>query len=503
MNAASISNRSKRGRGTGTANSPRCQTWTTESGNASTPVTPVYRLRVSANADYEIAYEIVQPDGTTNHFAVAVRRAIGLVRLGGDDRNDRDLRLVQGSALDRLLSDAALRSRLGQRLGDTDIKGELNDDAKAKLQSLDSAFKGRALPSGLGLGLTSGQGLSIGSLIGLTADRRGVQLPLASWGAGTRRLSSLEIAATHQAAKAITVVDEIERGLEPYRLRTLINRLQSGGSQAFMTTHSGVAISAANKSSLWYLDHNGALGLLPQREISRHQQRDPETFLARLTIVAEGECEKGFLHSLFKRANDASLHDRGVWITESGGNEASLGLLEALAAGGVQFGGFVDDEGSDRVRWTRLKEKLGLVLFQWPRGCLEDNIIKHIPTDRLEQFILDVDGDSGERRRTLSDRLGIEDKSFSAISAKATDLTELIIAAATGNVPDSMTTASRGEKKQYKKHVEKWFKTYEGGQELADKIFTFGVWPKIKDQLLPFLNAVRGIDGLPPLLELT
>jgi putative ATP-dependent endonuclease of the OLD family len=66
---------------------------------------PVYRLRVRGTEDLELSHEIVQPDASVDPFPVGLRRSIGLVRLGGDDRNDRDLRLVQGSALDRLLSD--------------------------------------------------------------------------------------------------------------------------------------------------------------------------------------------------------------------------------------------------------------------------------------------------------------------------------------------------------------------------------------------------------------
>jgi len=67
---------------------------------------------VRGTEDLEVAHEVLQPDGTADHLSVELRRAIGLVRLGGDDRNDRDLRLVQGSALDRLLSDRASRSRM-------------------------------------------------------------------------------------------------------------------------------------------------------------------------------------------------------------------------------------------------------------------------------------------------------------------------------------------------------------------------------------------------------
>jgi putative ATP-dependent endonuclease of the OLD family len=472
-------------------------------GEVARPETPVYRLHVTGNADYELAYELMQPDGTASHLAVAVRRSIGLVRLSGDDRNDRDLRLVQGSALDRLLSDQTLRSRLGKLLGDNDVEEGLKDEAKQKLEQLNIAFKNRALPHELGLALTSGQGLSIGALIGLTAARNGVQLPLASWGSGTRRLSSLEIAAAHQTGDAITVVDEVERGLEPYRLRSLIGRLQDGKAQVFLTTHSGVAIGAANEAALWYLDSAGSIGALPKQRISRQQKRDPETFVARLTTVAEGECEKGFVHRLFERANDKTFRERGIWVTEAGGNDSSLDLLEALAQGGMRFGGFVDNESRDPQRWATLKKSLGPLLFRWDQGCLEQNIIRQIPDDRLEEFIVDPEGESGDRLRTLAERLDIADKSFATIKVTAPNLRELIIAAATGVVPDEMAGASRGDKKRFKEHQNKWFKTYEGGQELADKVFLFAVWAHIKDRLLSFLNAVRAIDGLPPLSDIT
>jgi hypothetical protein len=47
---------------------------------------PVYRLRVRGTEDLELAYEIVQPDGTADTLSTGFRRRIGLVRLGGDDR---------------------------------------------------------------------------------------------------------------------------------------------------------------------------------------------------------------------------------------------------------------------------------------------------------------------------------------------------------------------------------------------------------------------------------
>ena len=311
---------------------------------------PVYRVRVRGTEDLELAYEIVQPDGSADSFPAALRRAIGLVRLSGDDRNDRDLRLVQGSALDRLLSDKGLRSRMASELAKNDVKNELTTDAQTTLKKLDAAFKRESLPAGLDLAITGGQGASIASMIGLTADRQGVQLPLASWGAGTRRLSALAIAEQNQGDAPITLVDEVERGLEPYRQRTLIEKLQTGSSQVFLTTHSPAAISSAATSLIWYVDHTGQIGPLDATKIAKHRKTDPEAFLSRLAIIAEGATELGFTTAILERAFGSALEQHGVHVSDGGGHETTLGILEALAAGGLRFGGFADDEGKHPTR---------------------------------------------------------------------------------------------------------------------------------------------------------
>jgi putative ATP-dependent endonuclease of OLD family len=462
---------------------------------------PVYRLRFRGAADFDSAFEVFQPDETADHLSVAVRRKIGLVRLSGDDRNDRDLRLIQGSALDRLLSDKTLRSRLGQKLGASDVNEELSEDAKKKLSILDQSFKNRKLPTDLSLALTGAPGLSLNALIGLAARKDTVILPLASWGAGTRRLAALEIAAVHQAQNPITVVDEVERGLEPYRQRVLMAELQKSGSQVFITTHSAAVLSATSNASFWYMDFNGEIGQLPI-SVASHMKRDPETFLSLIAIVVEGSTEFGFVDFLLRRAIGDDLLDRGVWITDGGGNDKTLELLEGLAESRLKFAGFADDEGRWPTKWAAVKEKLGALLFRWPTGCIEENIIKLVPPDRIEEFVKDSNEESGSRLRTLADRLGIEDKDFSYLKAQASDLKKLIVEAATGAIPDDMKDAEKEKKKAWKKHSEVWFKSVEGGRELADKVFAFGLWPQLEKEILPFLNAVRVAVSLPEITKL-
>lgn len=463
---------------------------------------PVYRLRVRGTAEFDLVFEIVQPDDSVLHFSVAVRRNIGLVRLGGDDRNDRDLRLVQGSALERLLADKTLRARLGQSLAKGDVAAELKDPAKAALEELNGAFLAQGLPTGLSLGLTGGQGLSLNALIGLTATRDDVVLPLSSWGAGTRRLAALEIAAVHQGENPITLVDEVERGLEPYRQRVLLAELQEGDAQVFLTTHSAAALSATSGASLWYLDSKGTIGRVPSI-VGAHLEREPETFLSRVAIVAEGPTEVGFVTSLLRRAIGGNLLSHGLWVANGGGNSGALTLLEGMTRSGLIFGGFADNEGTHPGRWAAVHAALGPLLFRWPLGCLEENIFALVPEDRIEDLIKDPEDElTGERLRTLADRIGSATKDLASVKANAPDFSRLLIEAATGAVPDDKKDADKSEKKALRKHAETWFKSLKGGEELAEKVFSLGLWPAVEPTLLPFLNAVRATLSLPPLTSL-
>jgi putative ATP-dependent endonuclease of the OLD family len=460
--------------------------------SSSSVTQPVYRLRVRGTEEFDLAFEIIQPDDTADHFSVGLRRKIGIVRLSGDDRNDRDLRLIQGSALERLLSDKTLRSRVGLKLAQSKVDEVLKEDAKEKLTRLDESFKAQALPTGLSLALTGGQGLSLNALIGLTATKHGVHLPLASWGAGTRRLAALEIAAADQAESPVTIIDELERGLEPYRQRVLMGELEKTGSQVFLTTHSSAALRATASASHWYMDSKGGIGRLPA-SAAAHMKRDPETFFALIAVVAEGDSEVGFVRELLERAIDSDLLKFGIWVTDGGGNDSTLQLLEGLAGSGLTFAGIADNEGRSPTRWAAIHEKLGKLLFRWPTGCLEENIIKLVPEERLEDFIKDSDGESGMRLRTLADRLGITEKEFSVIKSKSADLRKLIIEAATGAIPEEKKNADKSEKNKLKSHAGTWFKSVQGGRELAIKMFDFGLYPQLVMQLLPFLTSIRDV----------
>src|SRR5262249_30195412 len=152
------------------------------------------------------------------------------------------------------------------------------------------------------------------------AKKHKFSLPLANWGAGTRRMVALEIASAADKEASITLVDEIERGLEPYRLRKLVSLISDDEGQAFITTHSPVAIACSNTAQLWYMDGVGKVGALMRDKIAQQQRRDPETFLAKVAVIAEGPTEVGFLRFLLEKAFGSAPLNYGVRVCDGQGN---------------------------------------------------------------------------------------------------------------------------------------------------------------------------------------
>ncbi|MBA8862445.1 putative ATP-dependent endonuclease of OLD family [Ochrobactrum anthropi] len=473
-----------------------CAPQESEEGEPVRPVgPPVYKVSVSGSDELDLFYAIHNPNDTTDNFSPALRREIGLVRLGGDDRNDRDLRLVQGSALDRLISDKALRSRLTSAFSDVNVKTQLQSEGQEAIKQLNATFGQRALPHDLGLGLSAGQGQSISALIGLTAASEDSRLPLSSWGSGTRRLASLAVAQACRSGCPITLVDEAERGLEPYRQRKLVTELAEGPSQVVMTTHSAPALAAARPASIWYLNQDHNIAELSSPRVLQLQQRDPEAFLSRLTLVGEGPTEVGFIEQVLKREIRADLLDLGIRLCDGQGNTFTLELLEEFSKAGVNQAGFVDCEGDNPKRWANLKTAMGDLLFQWPAGCTEANVIAHIDDDKLEALLVDPEEiQTQPRLASLVERLIILEPTaefpkhdFATIAAVAGHrLRSVIIAAASGDSHGAPEKVA----KTWKKHGKRWFKSLEGGRELADKAYALGAMVEVKRLLQPLINAI-------------
>lgn len=271
-------------------------------------------------------------------------------------------------------------------------------------------------------------------------------------------------------------------------------------TQVFLTTHSPAIISAAAGCALWYVDSKSHIGQLASDKIAAHQRSDPETFLARLSVICEGITEFGFVKCLLEKAIEQPLEDHGIWISDGGGHDKVVKLLEALTEGHLSFAAMVDNERRWSGSWEKIKTILGDLLFQWQEGCLEENIIPLFDSEKILSVIEDPEEvKTGMRLRSLADRLEIQDTTYETIRTAAGDkLIQVIIEAAIGKVPEQF----KNEEKKFKSHSKTWFKSAEGGSELAEKVLALGAWPSLEPLMLPFINAIRSTVALPKIERL-
>src|SRR3546814_11766566 len=71
----------------------------------------------------------------------------------------------------------------------------------------------------------------------------------------------------------------------------------------------------------------------------------------------------------------------------------------------------ISDWSSDVCSSDLIKDRLGDLLLRWPNGCLEENILPFFEPEDLEALLSDPeDRRSGQRRKSLAERLGILDR---------------------------------------------------------------------------------------------
>ena len=178
------------------------------------------------------------------------RAAIGAVRLG--DATGRQLSWVSGSSLARVSdSPDEISAALGEaHRGAWEAIDELTFDALSETAS-DAGRWGEAYGSyaevPLGVGLDP-RTLNVGA--GSLTLRQDNGISVSSLGTGSRRLLGLAIQRQAAGESVVSLVDEVEAGLEPHRLRHVLRQLRGSGHQVFLVSHSPVAVAELGAEGL-------------------------------------------------------------------------------------------------------------------------------------------------------------------------------------------------------------------------------------------------------------
>jgi putative ATP-dependent endonuclease of OLD family len=316
-------------------------------------------------------------------------------------------------------------------------------------------------------------------------------LPLRSLGSGSSRLmvAGLQLA---NASAPIGLIDEIEIGLEPYRIMRLLRFLQTGAlnpqsdddaiqtqHQVIMTTHSPVVVCELKVDELHCVRNTAGTATVLSvekaskntNEAQRHARANPAAFLAPRIIIGEGKTECGFLRGLDQKWSDDGLDSfafSGVVPVDGTGKDSALSFAIHLLKLGYTCFILMDSDATVSETNSREVERLGGTIKKWPDGCdIEKRLFLDLPWEAVKQLVLSVmgDGDAGKVAHNLKE----VDPSFKGFSIH--DLAEL---------PDTLENRTVFAKASTLKVVREkggiidksWFKNIERGELLGQ--ITFG-----------------------------
>ena len=224
--------------------------------------------------------------------------------------------------------------------------------------------------------------------------------PLAQLGMGSQRLTSIGLNIAAFQGNNVLLIDEIETGLEPYRIKNIIKLFRSSEntSQVIMTTHSPAVIINCNIEEILVVrSENGiTTGIVlhdddkdANNEIQKQLRKNPEAFLSRKILVAEGRTEMGLLRSMDRHSINADYDFayNGVEIADGVGNNFSK-CADVFRKCGYNVGVFLDADDSNA---NKQKEKLvdsGINVFDWGDGnAIEDQIFLDVPLAMMNDLI--------------------------------------------------------------------------------------------------------------------
>lgn len=245
--------------------------------------------------------------------------------------------------------------------------------------------------------------------------------PLNQKGSGSQRLLSMGLNIQSSAGSAILLIDEIECGLEPYRLRSLLNEFRlthTNSGQVIITTHSPIAVAECTIGELLVVQSkegkteafalkstNSEANAIIQAQI----RKNAEAFLCRRLIVCEGKTEIGFVRALdthLAKSKNYRMAFKGVG-TADGGGSTIFTCADILHSCGYDVCLLMDSDLPKEDAQKADMVSSGISVFDWDSpNAFEEQVFFDIPTDvasRLIAIAVDEYGiDSVKSRLTTS-----------------------------------------------------------------------------------------------------
>lgn len=231
-------------------------------------------------------------------------------------------------------------------------------------------------------------------------------VPLRSRGSGSKKLISAAMQMQLHNGKNIAMIDELEVGLEPHRIRGLIYKLKSTEQQVFTTTHSPVVLRelTVGEGELHVCKRDAAgivtvqdLNLVPG--IQRFVRSNAEAFLGSRVIACEGPTEIGCLraYDLYRVDND---DEPPVWslstsyFNAGGASEIKIATPKLVSLG-YRMAALADNDAHDNLSPQDVAALTagGVTVCQWDLGnSTERQLFVDIPWENAPELLSKILG---------------------------------------------------------------------------------------------------------------
>jgi len=232
------------------------------------------------------------------------------------------------------------------------------------------------------------------------------EIPLRQFGLGSKRMLLCGIQDQYLENGHITLIDEIESGLEPHRISRLLNKIKrSKSGQYFITTHSPTVLRELSTKNLALVKTNmsstQALHLGDEKYAALNLQgvirANAESLLANRIIVCEGATEVGFLRGLGKYAIE-SLNDAfefsGVAYLNAGGASKIMEATKILRTLNYDVAVVADSDAPKQFSKENALELegLGVKVFFWTGDvCIERRAMFDLPWEGVIKSVAFAD----------------------------------------------------------------------------------------------------------------
>lgn len=221
-------------------------------------------------------------------------------------------------------------------------------------------------------------------------------VPFRLKGKGSKRLISISIQVALAKTGGIVLIDEIEQGLEPDRIKHLVRTLcYKTTGQFFISTHSQNVIEEIDSNNLLLIQNvNGTVvgKQIPDDEKFQSLVRAcPEAMYSQKVIVCEGKTEIGICRALdsfrIRNRKPSMSKTDTVYTIGNGDNFTKRALL--LKNLGLKVCVFCDSDKDEKLNPT--KEDLianGIQVFDWePGNSIEKQIFNDLQWDGIKVLI--------------------------------------------------------------------------------------------------------------------